>query len=168
MRMPGSFLWMIVILFVAVATFGSAQAATSEDELHKDAIVEERARALTVQIRCVVCQNQSIDDSDAPLARDLRQLVRERIVAGDTDQQVLDFMVARYGDFVLLKPPFKMATLLLWLGPLLFVLLAVLGVVLWFRQQKTLVTAATDAKVDATSKEEAALIESLLKRDSKS
>jgi cytochrome c-type biogenesis protein CcmH len=79
--------------------------------------LEGRARTLSRELRCMVCQNQSIDDSDAPLARDLRILVRERLKAGDSDKQVLDFLVARYGEFVLLKPRFSLRTAVLWLGP---------------------------------------------------
>jgi cytochrome c-type biogenesis protein CcmH len=87
------------------------------DEIMNDPQLEARARALSQELRCMVCQNQSIDDSDAPLARDLRLLVRERIAHGDTDAQVIDFLVARYGPFVLLKPPFNPHTLMLWLLP---------------------------------------------------
>jgi cytochrome c-type biogenesis protein CcmH len=85
----------------------------------KDPALEARARKISQELRCVVCQNQSIDDSNAPLAHDLRVLVRERLTAGDTDAQVLAFVEARYGEFVLLRPPFKPQTLLLWLAPLL-------------------------------------------------
>ena len=93
--------------------------AVQPDEILADPALEARARALSQELRCMVCQNQSIDDSDAPLARDLRLLVRERLKAGDSDQQVLDFLVARYGEFVLLRPPFNWRTALLWLlGPL--------------------------------------------------
>lgn len=92
------------------------------DEILKDPALEARARALSQELRCMVCQNQSIDDSDAPLARDLRLLVRERLQKGDTDKQVLDFLVDRYGNFVLLKPPLEPQTLLLWaLSPLALV-----------------------------------------------
>ena len=96
--------------------------AINPGEQLDDPVLEERARGLTIQLRCLVCQNQSIDDSDAELARDLRLLVRERLSAGDSDAQVLDFIVARYGDFVLLNPPFKASTLLLWATPVLAVL----------------------------------------------
>ena len=85
----------------------------------KDPALEARARTISQELRCVVCQNQSIDDSNAPLAHDLRVLVRERLTAGDTDSQVLAFVEARYGEFVLLRPRFKLQTLLLWLTPLL-------------------------------------------------
>ncbi len=91
--------------------------AVQPDEIMADPAKEARARDLSRELRCMVCQNQSIDDSDAPLARDLRLLVRERIAAGDSDGQVIDFLVARYGEFVLLKPRFNPHTLLLWLVP---------------------------------------------------
>src|SRR5256714_3401768 len=104
----------IVVWTLAASPFASA---VQPDEILSDPVLEARARALSKELRCMVCQNQSIDDSDAPLARDLRILVRERLKAGDTDQQVIDFLVARYGDFVLLKPRFTSHTALLWLGP---------------------------------------------------
>ena len=94
-----------------------AWAATTPGEMLKDPALEARARTIGKELRCLVCQNQSIDDSDADLAKDLRRIVRERLVAGDGDQQVLDFLVARYGDFVLLKPPIMPSTWLLWFGP---------------------------------------------------
>jgi cytochrome c-type biogenesis protein CcmH len=91
--------------------------AVQPDEILKDPVQEARARTLSKQLRCMVCQNQSIDDSDAPLARDLRILVRERIQAGDSNSQVLDFLVQRYGEFVLLRPRLHWRTALLWLAP---------------------------------------------------
>lgn len=91
--------------------------AVEPDEVLSNPVLEARARTLSKELRCMVCQNQSIDDSNAPLARDLRLLVRERLTAGDTDQQVLDFLVARYGEFVLLKPRLSWHTVLLWVGP---------------------------------------------------
>jgi cytochrome c-type biogenesis protein CcmH len=91
--------------------------AVQPDEILPDAKLEERARNLSRELRCMVCQNQSIDDSDAPLARDLRLLVRERLKAGDSDKQVLDFLTTRYGDFVLLNPPMNAKTFLLWVLP---------------------------------------------------
>jgi cytochrome c-type biogenesis protein CcmH len=91
--------------------------AVLPDEILPDPALEARARALSKDLRCMVCQNQSIDDSEAPLARDLRVLVRERLKAGDSDSQVVDFLVARYGEFVLLNPRFNAHNLLLWLGP---------------------------------------------------
>jgi cytochrome c-type biogenesis protein CcmH len=91
--------------------------AVTPDEMLKDPALEARARALSQQLRCMVCQNQSIDDSDAPLAHDLRVLVRERLTQGDSDAQVIDFLVARYGEFVLLKPRFAWHNALLWAVP---------------------------------------------------
>lgn len=91
--------------------------AVQPDEIMADPAKEARARELSRELRCMVCQNQSIDDSEAPLARDLRLLVRERIAAGDSDKEVIDFLVARYGEFVLLKPRLERQTLLLWAVP---------------------------------------------------
>jgi cytochrome c-type biogenesis protein CcmH len=98
--------------------------AVQPDEVLDDPVLEARARDLGKILRCVVCQNQSIDDSNAPLAKDLRILVRERIQSGDTNEQALNYIVDRYGNFVLLKPPVQFSTLLLWFGPLLIFLLA--------------------------------------------
>src|SRR3954470_16615115 len=98
--------------------------AVHPDEILKDPVLEARARTLSQELRCMVCQNQSIDDSDAPLARDLRVLVRERLTAGDSDGQVIDFLVARYGEFVLLKPRVSAHTLLLWLAPFAVLVIA--------------------------------------------
>jgi cytochrome c-type biogenesis protein CcmH len=103
--------------------------AVQPDEVLADSALEARARALSQELRCLVCQNQSIDDSDALLARDLRLLLRERLKSGDSDQQVLDFLVARYGEFVLLRPPLGWHTVLLWLTPGL--LLAIGAIVLF-------------------------------------
>jgi cytochrome c-type biogenesis protein CcmH len=91
--------------------------AVQPDEMLPDPVLEARARAISRDLRCLVCQNQSIDDSDADLARDLRILLRQRIQAGDSDDQAKQYLVDRYGDYVLLKPPFKTSTLVLWLGP---------------------------------------------------
>jgi cytochrome c-type biogenesis protein CcmH len=108
---------------------GSAAYAVQPDEIMSDPAKEARARDLSRELRCMVCQNQSIDDSEAPLARDLRLLVRERIAAGDTNAQVIDFLVARYGEFVLLKPRLNSHTWLLWLLPP--VVLVGGGIALW-------------------------------------
>src|SRR5262245_56372031 len=108
------------MLLVALMLLGVAPSfAVQPDEVLTDPALEARARALSRELRCMVCQNQSIDDSDAPLARDLRLLVRERLRAGDSDQNVLDFLVARYGEFVLLRPQLQWHTALLWLTPVL-------------------------------------------------
>lgn len=103
----------ILMLFAAVVAAGAVQ----PEEVLDDPALEARARQLSVELRCLVCQNQSIDDSDAQLAKDLRVLVRERLVAGDTDNQVIDYVVDRYGEFVLLKPRFSVRNLLLWITP---------------------------------------------------
>lgn len=108
--------------------------AVQPDEVLSDPALEARARGLSVHFRCLVCQNQSIDDSDAPLARDLRLLIRERLTAGDSDNQVIDYLVSRYGEFVLLKPRFAAHTLVLWLGPFV-ILLAGLAFVLRNRRR---------------------------------
>lgn len=110
--------------------------AVEPDEMLQDAQQEARARAVTQELRCVVCQNQSVDDSNAPLAHDIRVLVRERIAAGDTDEQVVQFMVARYGNFILLRPPFQLDTLALWLGPAAFLLLGLTTAAIYFRRRK--------------------------------
>jgi|SRR5690348_217455 len=105
-----------VLIALALLSAGAAY-AVEPDEMLKDPKLEARARVLSRELRCMVCQNQSIDDSEAPLARDIRLLVRQRLKAGDSDRQVLDFLVARYGEFVLLKPRFEWHTALLWLTP---------------------------------------------------
>jgi cytochrome c-type biogenesis protein CcmH len=110
-------------------------AAVLPDEVLEDPVLEGRARDLSQLIRCLVCQNESIDTSNADLARELRILVRERLTAGDSDQEVLDFLVARYGDFVLLRPRMTPANYLLWFGPLLLLLIGLAGVVLYFRRR---------------------------------
>jgi cytochrome c-type biogenesis protein CcmH len=115
-------------------TLATPAAAVMPDEMLPDAAQESRARAISRDLRCVVCQNQSIDDSDAPLARDLRLLVREQIAAGKSDAQVRDYVVERYGNFVLLKPPVESETLLLWGGPFAVLLLGAAGLVLWRRR----------------------------------
>ncbi len=112
----------LVSALALIVAASAAAIAVEPDEVLSDARLEARARDLSAELRCLVCQNQSIDDSNAPLARDLRLLVRERLKAGDSDDQVRSFLVARYGDFVLLKPPFHVGTLLLWLAPLLALL----------------------------------------------
>ena len=104
--------------------------AVEPDELMKDPTLEARARALSAELRCLVCQNQSIDDSEAPLARDIRLLIRERIATGESDEKVRAFLVSRYGDFILLKPPFKAETLILWLSAPLALALGALAIVL--------------------------------------
>ena len=111
-------------------------AAFQVDKPLSDPLKEERAQALGHEIRCLVCQNQSIADSNAELARDLRRIVRERVAAGDSDEQVLDYLVTRYGDWVLLAPPFPGATLALWLGPPALLIVAAFATFSWRRRQR--------------------------------
>lgn len=116
-----------VLAIGALIVFSAPSMATEPSEVLSDPSQEARARDLSQNLRCVVCQNQSIDDSNAPLARDLRILLRERIKAGDSDEAAMDFITQRYGNFVLLKPPVQLNTLLLWFGPGLVLLLAFAG-----------------------------------------
>lgn len=132
--------------------------AVQPDEILKDPVLEARARSLSTGLRCLVCQNQSIDESDAPLARDLRVLVRERLSAGMSDAAVQAFVVARYGDFVLLRPPVNTRTLLLWTSPLL--IFAVAGFGLWRMRRRVGAQA-----VAALSADEQARVEALVKRE---
>jgi len=156
---------LLASLFVAALLSGAPAAyAVQPDEIMADPAKEARARDLSRELRCMVCQNQSIDDSDAPLARDLRLLVRERIAGGDSDRQVIDFLVARYGEFVLLKPRFSPHTLLLWLLPPLA--LAGGGLALWYysRRRPAPGSAADPSLRDLTEEEEERL-ERLLAAD---
>ena len=131
-------------LFALAVILSPAAYAVQPDEIMADPVKEARARDLSRELRCMVCQNQSIDDSEAPLARDLRLLVRERIAAGDGDSQVIDFLVARYGEFVLLRPRFERQTLLLWL--LTPLVLAGGGLALWTHGRRRARIAAQDGE----------------------
>jgi cytochrome c-type biogenesis protein CcmH len=132
----------ILLSLACVACLANPAFAVQPDEIMSDPAKESRARDLSRELRCMVCQNQSIDDSEAPLARDLRLLVRERIAAGDSDAQVIDFLVARYGEFVLLKPRLKSHTLLLWLLPPFA--LAGGGLALWMHNRRRTKSAGDD------------------------
>ena len=132
--------------------------AVEPNEMLKDPVLEQRARAISKHLRCLVCQNQSIDDSNAGLARDLRVLVRRRLTMGDTDKAVLAFVVARYGDFVLLRPPVKPTTYVLWFGPALILLLAGFGAAVFLRRRRAVVTAPL-------TEEEAKRLKSILGKD---
>jgi cytochrome c-type biogenesis protein CcmH len=123
-------------IFGLLLICGSARAVLPSEQL-ADSKLEARARAISQDLRCVVCQNQTIDDSDADLAHDLRVLLRERLLKGDTDEQAKAFLVKRYGSYVLLKPPFDAETLLLWLGPLLVLMAAGGGAVLYIARRKS-------------------------------
>lgn len=109
--------------------------AVEPGEMLPDPVLEQRAQDISKHLRCVVCQNQTIDDSDAPLAHDMRLLVRERLLAGDTDNQVKDYLVARYGNFVLLRPPFQANTWALWIAPFVVLALALAGLLMQMRRR---------------------------------
>lgn len=127
------------VLLAVFLLFSTVPAmAVLPNEVLSDSVLEERARNLSAQLRCMVCQNQSIDDSNAELARDLRVLVRERLVDGDSDQDVIAYVVSRYGEFVLLKPRFSMRTFLLWGAPLLLTLAGVASLMVFARKRNAL------------------------------
>jgi cytochrome c-type biogenesis protein CcmH len=135
-----------------LALFAGSAWAVTPDEMLKDPKLEARARVLSEQLRCMVCQNQSIDDSEAPLAHDLRVLLRERLKAGDTDQQVINYLVARYGEFILLKPRFNPHTLILWLTPPAVLVIGGIAAFLVLRRR-----AKSAPPGELTAEEEAAL-----------
>ena len=137
--------------------------AIQPDEILEDTVLEERARVISKELRCLVCQNQSIDDSDAPLARDLRVLVRERLQAGESDEKVIEFVVARYGDFVLLRPPVKASTLALWISPIALLIVGGIFLLTRFRKQKK----NMPVKVQPLSSEETKRLEAALKKDTR-
>ncbi|MBM6581400.1 cytochrome c-type biogenesis protein CcmH [Microvirga sp. BT689] len=147
----------VLALVVALMLAGPAF-AVQPDEVLKDPSLEKRAREISAGLRCLVCQNQSIDDSDAQLAKDLRLLVRERLVAGDTNDEVENFLVQRYGEFVLLKPAFGAHTVLLWLTPALVLILGGIGAYTAMRRRPKPATASLD-------EEERKALENLLRRD---
>ncbi len=146
-------------LILAWAALSPALAVTP-DEMLKDPGLEARARALSAGLRCMVCQNQSIDDSDADLAHDIRVLLRERIAAGDSDEAVINFLVARYGDFILLKPPVNAETILLWAIPFATLALGGLAIVMASRRRR-----ATAAPAADLTEEERRRLERLLAED---
>ena len=150
-------LGLLLVGLIAVCLPAAVEAATSPDEILADPVLEQRARELSKELRCLVCQNQSIDDSDADLARDLRRIVREQLVAGKSDEAIIDYLTARYGDFVLLKPPVKPATWGLWFGPAAVLVIAAAGVVVYVRRRRRTVAAPPPL-----SPEERAHLEALL------
>jgi cytochrome c-type biogenesis protein CcmH len=158
----------VFVLFALAVMAGLPAAyAVQPDEIMSDSVKEARARDLSRELRCMVCQNQSIDDSEAPLARDLRLLVRERIAAGDSDAQVIDFLVARYGEFVLLKPRLNSHTWLLWLLPPLA--LGGGGLALWLHNRRRgKSTAAQDDSLFHLTADEEARLERLIAAESSS
>ncbi|CAD5300251.1 Cytochrome c-type biogenesis protein CcmH [Bosea sp. 62] len=145
------------LLLAGLLALSAPAIAVQPDEVLKNPVLEQRARGISSGLRCLVCQNQSIDDSDAPLAKDLRILVRERLTAGDSDRAVIDFIVARYGDFVLLRPPMNARTIALWAAPFLIVLSG--AVFLWRRRNRSVAPASA-----ALSADEQARLDELMKR----
>ena len=145
----------IGLLFILLTPFGAR--AVEPSEILPDPVLEARARAISAGLRCMVCQNQSIDDSEADLAKDLRVLIREKLKAGDSDDQIRAYLVQRYGDFILLKPPFEWGTLLLWLGPALVLALGAGGSVLAARR-KSAETAVAPAELSEAEKQKLAAI----------
>jgi len=145
-------------LLVFIVMLVSPVLAVTPDEVLKDPALEARARHLSQGLRCMVCQNQSIDDSEAPLAHDLRVLVRDRLTAGDSDRQVLDYLAARYGEFVLLKPPFTLRTVLLWGLPPLALIAGIAGLAAALRRRKSVATESTPLS-DAEQRRLATLVE---------
>lgn len=126
----------VVSVCVALVLALSAAMAVEPDEVLDDPVLEERAIKISRNLRCVVCQSQSIDDSNAPLAKDMRIIVRERLVAGDSDEEVYEFLVSRYGDYVLLRPPMQGNTLVLWFAPILIFTIASLAVFMFFKSMQ--------------------------------
>jgi cytochrome c-type biogenesis protein CcmH len=153
MRFLQPFVFLIALLTSAPSW------AVQPDEVLSDPSLEARARAVSKELRCMVCQNESIDDSDAPLAHDLRVLVRERLKAGDSDQQIINFLVSRYGEFVLLRPPLSWHTAALWGTPPALVLLGIIMIVVVERRRRK--SSAQTAPVSLTAAEEARLAEIL-------
>src|SRR5437899_9801100 len=147
--------WFRLLVLALMLVASPRAVAVQPDEVLSDAALETRARTLSKELRCMVCQNQSIDDSDAPLARDLRVLVRERLQAGDSDREVTDFLVARYGEFVLLKPRFSAHTALLWLGPAAVLLIGALGLFVLGRRIRARGESATPGQAQLPASEQA-------------
>jgi len=154
----------LLACLAAMLTAGAAF-AVEPDEILPDPVLEARARAISSELRCLVCQNQSIDDSNAPLARDLRLLVRERLKAGDSDGQVLRFVEDRYGEFVLLRPPLSWHTLLLWIAPVLALIIAVWATARAWRRRQAVAAAPSQAAEPLTSDEEDRLREILAENE---
>lgn len=148
------------ILAVALSLLATPVWAADPGEMLQDPVLEKRAHDLGKNLRCLVCQNESIEDSNADLARDLRVIVRERLVSGDSDRDVLDFVVARYGDYVLLKPPFKAGTIVLWLGPFILFVGGVLAAFAFYRRRPP---EASTARPVPLSPDEKRRLDALLK-----
>ena len=151
--------WLRAILLCLALAITPAAWAVNPDEMLADPVLEQRARDISGELRCLVCQNQSIDDSDADLARDLRILVRERLTAGDSDEQVRQYLVDRYGEFVLLRPRFEVRTLILWLAAPALLLAGLVTLIVTARRRRTGLSA--DGAADELSAEEQKVLDSL-------
>ena len=148
------------VIALLAALFACAHSwAVEPDEVLPNPVLEARARAISKELRCMVCQNESIDESQAPLARDLRLLVRRRIVAGDSDQQIINFLVSRYGEFILLKPPLSWNTLTLWGAPPALLIFGALMIIVVERRRNA--GRSASATADLTAEEEARLAQIL-------
>lgn len=156
MRRLGLIAALLVVFFAAAPAF-----AVDPDEMLSDPVLESRARDISEQLRCLVCQNESIDNSNADLAKDLRLLVRRRLVAGDTNREVIDYLVARYGEFVLLKPRFEAKTIVLWGTPVFILVCGGVAMALHARKRRSRAAGAP------LTREEEAALGALLSRDEK-
>jgi cytochrome c-type biogenesis protein CcmH len=159
-RHNGSRLAAWLLFVVSILLLATPAHAVRPDEMLADPALEARAREIGQELRCLVCRNQSIDDSDADLAHDLRVLVRERLKAGDTNDRVVAYIRSRYGDFVLLRPPFELSTILLWIGPLLILLLGAFGIARFYRARAR--DPGTEASAAALSPDEQRRLKAVL------
>ena len=153
----------LAIALISITMMSPAH-AVNPDEILEDLALEARARVVGKELRCLVCQNQSIDDSDADLARDLRVLVRERITQGDSNEEVIDYVVSRYGDFVLLNPPFKLKTYALWFGPWLILVFGVVVIWLFYRRRHTAFSEG-NATANSLNEKEATRLKKVMEED---
>ncbi|WP_417795220.1 cytochrome c-type biogenesis protein CcmH [Terasakiella pusilla] len=153
----------LMIVLAALVALSAPALAVEPDEVLDDPILEQRAREVSKDLRCVVCQNQSIDDSDSGIAKKMRVLVRDRISQGDSNQEVKDYLVSRYGDFVLLKPPVKAKTLILWFGPAVMVVIGLIGIIFYYRRRAK--EKPENAGAKPLSPQEKAHLEALLKEE---
>ena len=153
----------LAIALISITMMSPAH-AVNPDEILEDLALEARARVVGKELRCLVCQNQSIDDSDADLARDLRVLVRERITQGDSNEEVIDYVVSRYGDFVLLNPPFKLKTYALWFGPWVILMFGI-GVIWLFYRRRHTAFSEGNATANSLNEKEATRLKKLMEED---
>jgi cytochrome c-type biogenesis protein CcmH len=157
-------IYRVLAIALISITMMSPAYAVNPDEILEDPALEARARVVGKELRCLVCQNQSIDDSDADLARDLRVLVRERITQGDSNEEVIDYVVSRYGDFVLLNPPFKLKTYALWFGPWVILVFGVVVIWLFYRRRHTAFSEG-NATANSLNEKEATRLKKIMEED---